>query len=458
MGGIFINFRRNDEQGVDVVRRLDRALEFFGEGNVFLDERSLGAGDYYPGEITRRVDECEVLLAVIDPRWTTARNGKGVRLIDREVDWVRREIAQALDRGKKVVPVLILGATPPKPEELPRSIRGLSLAQARVIRDDADIEALVDELQEYVAPVWVEEPAERTKPSSPRPWVRPAAVVLGVVAAVGPWVLVPDDAEMRFAAFLTAFLLLSTMVGPLVALSLALLLWRRATVMDADVQEMPLNRYYARIAIPVVVLGAVLLAAALAGSPVSPRVVPVLVFLVLSAVVRSALTILREQKRERLREERWPQRLSTPVRPAVVRSESARLARRLAAWPEERRLSRVMRDKSESKLRDLCRAAGALEQDSRRRRWEWLFADHPGAACLMVVWVAGTTGLFAAGLRHGVWQFAIVGGVLALALAAACVELGYRRQRVVHQAVADEVRRGADEARRDLERLLARRR
>ena len=77
----------------------------------------------------------------------------GSRRLDMEGDFVRLEIAKALERGVRVIPVLVGGATMPHHDDLPDDLRPLSFHQAMDLRDahfHADAELLVDELNRTV--------------------------------------------------------------------------------------------------------------------------------------------------------------------------------------------------------------------------------------------------------------------------------------------------------------------
>ena len=64
------------------------------------------------------LSSCDVLLALIGPRWLNAQAAQG-RRIDDAADFVRLEIATALAGSITVVPVLLGGAAIPRPADLP---------------------------------------------------------------------------------------------------------------------------------------------------------------------------------------------------------------------------------------------------------------------------------------------------------------------------------------------------
>lgn len=107
-------------------------------------------GQWYPEKIRKAVVSADVLVAVIGPKWLSLTDpDTGKRLIDREDDWVRREIAWALEWGIPVVPVL-LKDTPENAgrlhrDQLPECLQPLAAIQVAEIsqrRLKADLDAL----------------------------------------------------------------------------------------------------------------------------------------------------------------------------------------------------------------------------------------------------------------------------------------------------------------------------
>src|SRR5262249_14994441 len=77
---------------------------------------------------------CSVLLVVIGPRWLSLTDKTGLRRIDNPQDWIRREIAEALSGGLRVIPVLTGDAALPVEADLPQDIAGLSRRQYLTLR------------------------------------------------------------------------------------------------------------------------------------------------------------------------------------------------------------------------------------------------------------------------------------------------------------------------------------
>jgi TIR domain len=120
-GGIFISYRREDAALYARVLK-DRLSEHFPAALVFMDADSIGV-DFTV--ITQAVSRCDILLVLIGREWLTMTDSRGQRRIDDPGDFVRIEIEAALQRGIRVVPVLVDGAVMPQAADLPLSLRPL---------------------------------------------------------------------------------------------------------------------------------------------------------------------------------------------------------------------------------------------------------------------------------------------------------------------------------------------
>ena len=135
MPGVFISYRREDSSAW-TGRLFDILSARFGRNSIFMDLDGIEGGDDFVTVIEKKLKISEVLLAVIGNRWLTATEANGARRLDNPHDFVRIEIAKALERSIRVVPVLVGGATMPRPEDLPQDLRDLSERQAVEIRDN----------------------------------------------------------------------------------------------------------------------------------------------------------------------------------------------------------------------------------------------------------------------------------------------------------------------------------
>jgi len=98
-----------------------------------------------------QLNECGVFLAIIGRNWLNACDEDGHRRLDDADDWVRVEIASALARGIKVVPVIIDDGVIPKPSDLPSDLKSLPDFQAFRVQNnqfERDSAALADKLRE----------------------------------------------------------------------------------------------------------------------------------------------------------------------------------------------------------------------------------------------------------------------------------------------------------------------
>jgi outer membrane protein assembly factor BamB len=126
---IFVSYRREDT-AYPAGWLFDRLTEHYGRASVFKDIDSIGIGDDFVETITNAVGSCAVLLAVIGRRWLTATDEKGRRRLDEPGDFVRLEIETALERGIRVIPVLVEDARLPNAADLPDSLVALASRQA----------------------------------------------------------------------------------------------------------------------------------------------------------------------------------------------------------------------------------------------------------------------------------------------------------------------------------------
>lgn len=154
MGNVFISYRRDDAAGY--ARAIYEALtERFSPERVFMDVDAIEPGLPFDEVIRDAVGKCEVLLVLIGARWLAPRSEGGTRLDD-ERDFVRIEIAAALARKIRVIPVLLDGAPMPKEAELPEPLRGLVWRNA-IELSNTRFNADIDRLAEVLAKVLGEE-------------------------------------------------------------------------------------------------------------------------------------------------------------------------------------------------------------------------------------------------------------------------------------------------------------
>lgn len=135
MSGVFISYRRSDS--ADDAHRLARLLrERLGRQAVFIDVEDIRPGDDFAAAIGQKVGFCDVLIALIGPTWLTSTGAGGGRRLDDPADWVRIEIASALERPMQVIPVLVGGASLPAADVLPDPLKPLAQRQAAALRPE----------------------------------------------------------------------------------------------------------------------------------------------------------------------------------------------------------------------------------------------------------------------------------------------------------------------------------
>lgn len=184
----FISYRRDDAAGY--AGRLEEALEKrLGRGSVFRDVIDIPPGEDFVAAIRARLAGAQAVLVLIGPRWAGG-DTPGQRRIDDANDFVRLEVAVALDSGARVVPVLLPGAEMPAEADLPVPLRRLARRNALSLSDehwDADIGRLADAIGlPRRRSVW--------------PWtLGGAAVAASAIAALcwlKPWVPVDSSARL----------------------------------------------------------------------------------------------------------------------------------------------------------------------------------------------------------------------------------------------------------------------
>jgi predicted metalloprotease len=129
----------------------DRLAQTFGRNNLFMDVDHIPAGVDFVEYLHGQVAACDVFLAVIGPNWLDAKDDSGRRRFDNPDDFVTIEIAAALARNIRVIPVLVDGARTPKADRLPDSIKPLVRRNAVEVRNThfgRDAEALANKVRE----------------------------------------------------------------------------------------------------------------------------------------------------------------------------------------------------------------------------------------------------------------------------------------------------------------------
>lgn len=151
---IFISYRRADSTS-EAGRLYGSIVKALDEKSVFMDTSSINVGTEWAQELKDALQSAQIVIVVIGPDWLRISDEWGMRRIDQENDWVRREIETALATNKILIPVLVKGAKLPPVDKLPASIQGLTQRQVVDIRDaywDHDIRLILQQLQVEVKP------------------------------------------------------------------------------------------------------------------------------------------------------------------------------------------------------------------------------------------------------------------------------------------------------------------
>ena len=130
---IFINYRR-EESGHVAGRLHDRLAQAFGRDNLFMDVDNIPVGVDFVTHLNDQVAACDAVLVVIGPKWAKAKDKAGQRRLHQPDDFVAIEIAAALTRDIRVIPVLVDGARMPRASELPDALKPLARRQAAEVR------------------------------------------------------------------------------------------------------------------------------------------------------------------------------------------------------------------------------------------------------------------------------------------------------------------------------------
>jgi hypothetical protein len=161
--GIFLSYRRED--AAPYARLLQRELrDRFSGARVFMDLDSIEAGVRFAEVIRDAVGSSAVLVALIGRHWLTLADEEGRRRLDNPDDFVRFEVQTALERGVRVIPVLVDDARPLRQQELPSGLEelaALSFFELSSARYDYDAGRLLDLIQRVLAAIRDREEADR---------------------------------------------------------------------------------------------------------------------------------------------------------------------------------------------------------------------------------------------------------------------------------------------------------
>lgn len=145
---IFVNYRVHDTAG-ETGRLVDRLKQHFSEDQIFMDIDKIEPGLDFTKAISKSLESCDVMLAIIGPHWLGINPSDNTSRIKNPNDWVKTEISTALQRDIRVIPVLVDGGDLPGADELPPELQPLLLRQSYEIsnkRWDYDTGELINVL------------------------------------------------------------------------------------------------------------------------------------------------------------------------------------------------------------------------------------------------------------------------------------------------------------------------
>lgn len=192
-GGIFISYRRDDARHA-AGRLADDLAEHFDPACIFRDIEGIDPGVDFVDALEQALGACAVMLVLIGHRWLDITDAAGRQRLQLADDWIRQEIASALARGIRVVPVLLEGARLPDAQQLPGDLRPLCRRQTAELSDtrwSGDLRRLVETLERVPGVVRRSTAGARQSPPRARRWGRrtlwlgAGAGALGLAALTG---------------------------------------------------------------------------------------------------------------------------------------------------------------------------------------------------------------------------------------------------------------------------------
>ena len=179
MPRIAISYRR-DDSGVITGRIFDRLVARYGKDAIFRDIDNIPLGVDFRKHVAQIIDSSAIVLAVVGPQWTGPHEGPS--RLDDDTDPVRVEIEIALSKDVPLVPVLVLGASMPRPRALPAVLKDFTYRNAVEIDSGQDFDVHMARLIRAMdAIVDIKQPASS---GMGLPWQRRLLRVFAVLTAL----------------------------------------------------------------------------------------------------------------------------------------------------------------------------------------------------------------------------------------------------------------------------------
>jgi hypothetical protein len=134
---VFIGYRRDDGASTARLIRSELRQRRF---RVFLDVDDLRPG-LFDDALLEHIEKCPNFILVLTP-------GSLDRCGDSD-DWLRREIGQAIETGRNIVPIMMPGFQFPKEDALPQEIRAIRRHQCLVYSNEF-FDAMINKLVGYL--------------------------------------------------------------------------------------------------------------------------------------------------------------------------------------------------------------------------------------------------------------------------------------------------------------------
>lgn len=148
--GVFISYRRADSAAY-TGRLYDYLTDHFHRDRIFIDLDDISVGEKFPEVLDKALTTSSAMIVMIGPNWASSKDQHGKPRLMNADDWVRRELATALRRNIRVVPVLVGRAQMPSADDLPEDLAALLERHAHEISDkrwDHDAKLLMDALRD----------------------------------------------------------------------------------------------------------------------------------------------------------------------------------------------------------------------------------------------------------------------------------------------------------------------
>jgi hypothetical protein len=145
---IFISYRKEDSSGY-ALALYNELCKWYNKDMIFKDFNSIIPGKNFEEAIDEALNNCSVLLVVINDKWTEILKQRLSNL--QQKDFVKIEVSTALSKGIQTIPVIINKTAMPVENELPDELKALSkmqylnMDQTRFEYDTSQLVKIIDE-------------------------------------------------------------------------------------------------------------------------------------------------------------------------------------------------------------------------------------------------------------------------------------------------------------------------